>query len=257
MAPTAGGRRHPGPGPALALPGALPAYWVALRSRVRKQQEREVRLDHHDDHAPERARRFAELLSTARQRAGLTQQALARATALPRSLISELEHARTPVRLVHVRALAGRLAATMAEYQAMLACADPAAGTRRWGPLTGIAPAREEEVLARLRAGLSDREVAAALGLSPAQVKALRRHRRQPALPPAERNARYFAEVDAQIIADYRAGVPYATIVARYDVPRSTLYELLEQQQIPRRRQTGGRRRAGPTPAHAELAGPR
>ncbi|MGI8914985.1 MAG: hypothetical protein ACR2JY_14575, partial [Chloroflexota bacterium] len=63
--------------------------------------------------------------------------------------------------------------------------------------------------------------------------------------------------LDRAIIADYRAGVPYATIVERYDVPRSTLYELLALQQIPRRRRTGGRRTAGSTPAHAELAGPR
>jgi len=89
--------------------------------------------------------------------------------------------------------------------------------------------------------------VAAALGRSPAQVKALRRHRRQPALPPGERNARYFAEVDRAIIADYQAGGPYAAIVEGYDVPRSTLYELLQQQQVPRRRQTGGRRKAAPS----------
>jgi transposase len=43
--------------------------------------------------------------------------------------------------------------------------------------------------------------------------------------------------------ADYRAGVPYAMIVQRYDVPRSTLYEILERYQVPRRRQTGGRRK--------------
>jgi len=98
--------------------------------------------------------------------------------------------------------------------------------------------------------------VAAALGISPAQVASVRRHRRQPALPPGERTARLFADLDRAIIADYRADVPYAQIVRRYDVPRSTLYELLALHQIPRRR-TGGRRTAGSTPAHAELAGPR
>lgn len=221
---------------------------------MRKQYGKEVSVDQDGDRAADPALRFAALLSTARHRAQLTQQDLARATALPRSLISELEHARTPVRLAHVRPLAGRLAATMAEYRAMLACADPAAGTRRWGPLTGISPEWEEEVLARLRAGLSDGEVAAALGLSPARVQSLRRHRGQPALPPAERNARYFADVDAQIVADYRAGRPYAAIVERYDVPRSTLYQLLERRQVPRRRQTGGRRSTTPEGTHLAAA---
>lgn len=170
----------------------------------------------------------------ARQRARLTQQALATATNLPRSLISELEHARTPIRLAHAQALADRLAATEAERQQWLACTDPAAGARRLGPLTGISIGLEEEILTRLQAGLTDREVATALGISPSQVRSVRRSRRQPAMPPGERTARYFAAVDAQIIADYRAGVSYATIIERYDVPRSTLYDLLERQHIPR-----------------------
>ena len=203
----------------------------------------------------ERATVFADLLRAARHRAGLTQQDVARATALPRSLISELEHGRTLVRLAHVRALAGRLAATMAEYRAMLACADPAAGTRRRGPLTGIAPEREQAILARLRAGLSHRETAAALGLSAAQVTSVRKHHRQAALPTAERLARRYADLDQQIIADYRAGVPYAAIVRLYDVPRSTLYELLERRQIPRRRRTGGRRKAIPPADNTEPTG--
>jgi transcriptional regulator with XRE-family HTH domain len=210
---------------------------------MREQRGEEIRVDQRGDQASEHARRFADLLSTARRRAGLTQQALARATALPRSLISELEHARTPVRLAHVRPLAGRLAATMAEYRAMLACAHPAAGTRRWGPLTGISTALENEVLAHLQAGLSDGETAAAVRLSPAQVRILRRYRRQPALPPGERTRRLFADLDRQIVAAYQAGLPYAAIVASFDVPRSTLYEILEQHRVPRRRQTGGRRK--------------
>ena len=97
--------------------------------------------------------------------------------------------------------------------------------------------------------------MAAALGISPAQVKALRRHRRQPALPPGERTARLFADLDRAIIADYQAGVPYATIVERYDVPRSTLYELLQQQQVPQRRQTGGRRKTAPPVPSVPLRG--
>jgi transcriptional regulator with XRE-family HTH domain len=186
---------------------------------------------------------FADLLRAARQRTRLTQQELATATKLPRSLISELEHGRTPVRLVHVRLLAGRLAASVAEYQEMIACADPAAGTRRWGPRTGISPALEREILAKLNTGLTDGETAAAVGLSPSQVTSVRQHYGQAALPPGERTARQFADLDRQIIADYRAGVPYAMIVQRYDVPRSTLYEILERYQVPRRRQTGGRRK--------------
>jgi len=200
-------------------------------------------MDQDGDQASEHACHFAALLSTARRAAGLTQQALARATNLPRSLISELEHARTPVRLAHAQALAAVLATSDAEREQWLAGVHPAAGTRRWGPLTGISTALEEETLARLRAGLTDGEVAAALGISPAQVASVRRHRRQPPLTPGERTARLFADLDRAIIADYQAGVPYAAIVERYDVPRSTLYELLAQQQIPRRRRTGGRRR--------------
>jgi transcriptional regulator with XRE-family HTH domain len=194
-------------------------------------------------------RTFANLLRTARQRGQFTQQEVATATGLPRSLISELECGRSPVRLVHVRLLAEQLAATDDEYRAMLAGADPAAGTRRWGPLTGIAPEQEQMVLTRLQAGLSDRETAAVVGRSPPQVTAVRKHHRQAALSPGERNARHFADLDQHIIADYRAGVPYAEIVRRHDVPRSTLYQLLARRGIPRRRQTGGRRGTAPTPA--------
>jgi len=202
-----------------------------------------------------RATVFAGLLHTARRRAGLTQQALAAATGLPRSLISELEHARSPVRLAHAQALAARLAADDAERERWLAGVHPAAGTRRWGPLTGISAEREQAILDRLRAGLSDRETAAAVGLSAAQVTAVREHHRQAALPAAERLARRFADLDRQIIADYRAGLPYAEIVRRHDVPRSTLYQLLEQYHVPRRRRTGGRRKAIPPSDGTELPG--
>jgi transcriptional regulator with XRE-family HTH domain len=176
---------------------------------------------------------FADLLRTARQRANLTQQALATATKLPRSLISELENARSIIRLAHAQALAGRLAVTTVEYKAMLACVDPTAGTRRWGPRTGITAALEQEVLANLNAGLSDREAAEAVGLAPGQVSSVRRLHGQAALPRGERTARQFAHLDQQIIADYRAGMSWSVIVQRYDIPRSTLYELLARHQVP------------------------
>jgi len=188
---------------------------------------------------------FADLLRTARHRANLTQQALATATKLPRSLISELEHARSIIRLAHAQALADRLTVTTEEHQAMLACVDPAAGTRRWGPRTGITAASEQDVLAKLNAGLSDREVAEAAGLVPSQVSSVRRLHRQAVLPRAEQTARQFADLDQQIIADYRAGVSWAEIVHRYDVPRSTLYEILARYNVPLQ-QRSGRRRTGP-----------
>jgi transcriptional regulator with XRE-family HTH domain len=56
--------------------------------------------------------KFADLLCTPRHRAQLTQQALAAATKLLRSLISELENARSIIRLAHAKALADRLAVT-------------------------------------------------------------------------------------------------------------------------------------------------
>ena len=188
---------------------------------------------------------FADLLRTARQRANLTQQALATATELPRSLISELENGRAIIRLAHAKALADQLAVTTEEHQAMLACIDPAAGTRRWGPRTGISSAAEWQVLAKLNAGLSDHEAAEAVDLAPSQVSSVRRLYGQPALPPREQIARQFADLDWQIVADYRAGVSWAEIVRRYDVPRSTLYEILARYNVPLQ-QRSGRRRTGP-----------
>jgi transcriptional regulator with XRE-family HTH domain/uncharacterized protein (DUF433 family) len=189
-------------------------------------------------------RTFANLLRTARQRGQFTQQEVATATGLPRSLISELECGRSPVRLVHVRLLAEQLAATDDEYRAMLAGADPAAGTRRWGPLTAVSPETEQAILSRVQAGWSDAAAAAAMGLSRAQVQGVRRRHDLAALPRGEQTARRHADRDQEVVAAYRAGLPYAEIVRRYRVPRSTLYELLERGNVPRRRQTGGRRKA-------------
>jgi uncharacterized protein (DUF433 family)/DNA-binding XRE family transcriptional regulator len=189
------------------------------------------------------ARTFAHLLRTARQRGQFTQQEVATATGLPRSLISELEHGRSPVRLVHVRPLAEQLAATEDERQAMLACADPAAGTRRWGKLTGISPEDEQTILGRVQAGWSDADTAAARGLSRAQVQAVRRQHGVAALPRREQAARQHADRDHEVVAAYRAGLPFAEIVRHYAVPRSTLYEILERDKVPRRRRTGGRRK--------------
>jgi|GEM_PF-5678603 hypothetical protein len=89
----------------------------------------------------------------------------------------------------------------------MLACVDPAVGTQRCGPRTGISSALEQDVLAKLNAGLSDREPAEAVGLSLSRVTSVRRLYGQAALAHGEQTARQFADIDRQMIADYRAGV--------------------------------------------------
>lgn len=145
---------------------------------------------------------------------------------------------------MHVQLLAGRLAETVADYQEMIVGADAATGTRRWEPRTGISPALEQAIVTRLESGRSDREVSTAMGLSTAQGTSVRRHLGRAALPPGERSARCFADLDRAIIDAYQAGAPYAQIVRRYDVPRSTLYELLERYHVPLRRPFVRRRKA-------------
>jgi len=162
-----------------------------------------------------REARFARLLREARERAQLTQREVAEATGLARTLISELEHARCPVRLVHVRPLAAGLAKDDAERRALLACADPRAEGRQWGRL-------------------------------PPDTGAERRQRAAATLLRWQAEARAQREREAAILDAYRAGVKWREIVERYGIPKTTLYELLAERGVAvRRRKRDPRRRGG------------
>ncbi|GEM_PF-6023662 len=165
-----------------------------------------------------RERDFARLLRNVRQRAQLTQQEVADAAGLPRSLISELEHARTPVRLVHVRPLAEGLAKDESERRALLDCADPRAEERQWGRL-------------------------------PPDTGAERRLRAEATLLRWQAEARAKREREAAILDAYRAGVKWREIVERYGIPKTTLYELLAERGVAIRQRKWGRRSAPTGPA--------
>jgi len=170
----------------------------------------------------EREARFARLLREARERAQLTQQEVADATGLARTLISELEHARCPVRLVHVRPLAAGLAKDADERWALLDCADPRAEERQWGRL-------------------------------PPDTGAERRLRAAATLLRWQAEARAQREREVAILDAYRAGVGWREIVARYSIPKTTLYELLAKHAVATRR---WRKRGPRSPPNGPGIGP-